>query len=126
MTSRPNSPASGGANFAANSAAARFTSLSSDPTIAWMFAVVSLVLVLGTPKFFARAKKLHKAGVITADFLVGRDSVEPGSRQVRFGSTESRPTKARIRGPPIQSLEAYRMRLTSFASCKEVPESFAA
>src|ERR1700682_5526892 len=37
MTSTPNSPASGGANFAANSDAPRFTSLSSDPTIAWIF-----------------------------------------------------------------------------------------
>ncbi len=48
MISRPNSPASGGANFAANSAAARFTSLSSDPTMAWMFASDSAVFALGT------------------------------------------------------------------------------
>ena len=36
MISSPKSPASGGVNFAASSAAARFTSLSSEPTTAWI------------------------------------------------------------------------------------------
>src|SRR5205823_15129395 len=36
IISSPNSPAAGGVNFAASSAATRFTSLSSEPTTAWI------------------------------------------------------------------------------------------
>jgi hypothetical protein len=36
MISSPNSPASGGVNFVARSWAIRFTSLSSEPTTAWI------------------------------------------------------------------------------------------
>ena len=48
ITSTPNSPASGGANLAASSAATRFTSLSSDPTIAWIFDSAVFAFTLGT------------------------------------------------------------------------------
>ena len=51
IISNPKSPASGGVSLLASSAATRFTSLSSEPTTAWMFAVAVFVFALGIAAF---------------------------------------------------------------------------
>src|SRR5262245_56869539 len=60
ITSNPNSPAPDGVSLLASSAATRFTSASSDPTTAWMFALGVFVFALGIAGFIASAAKIDK------------------------------------------------------------------
>src|SRR5437667_12468327 len=73
MISNPKSPAPGGVNFTASSAAMCFTSASSEPTTAWMFAVAVFALVLDTAISIARAANIHKVRAPScSDGPVGR------------------------------------------------------
>src|SRR5450432_4015999 len=116
MTSRPNSPASGGANFAANSDAVRFTSLSSDPTTAWIFDSDSAVFafVFGTgdgnssrPPYLA--KKFWNLSPHSRE-IFPRASRHSRISQRKYAGAQNRTADAGRAHPAAQESSAYPWR----------------
>src|SRR6202035_1067366 len=71
ITSNPKSPAPVGVNFSASSEATCFTSASSEPTTAWVFALSALVFVFDIGDFIARAASIYKGIGFSEDDVKG-------------------------------------------------------